>query len=66
LATEGVHNDFLSDIAQNCAGASLIKNWLTESGDDKLGGKAPSTVRLAVTETLVQEVAKSASGVHVR
>jgi hypothetical protein len=32
--------------------------------DEKLGGVAPSTVRLAVTETLVQEIAKSAPGVH--
>jgi hypothetical protein len=34
--------------------------------DKKLRGVAPSTVRLTVTETLVQEVAKSASGVHLR
>jgi hypothetical protein len=32
--------------------------------DEKLGGVAPSTVRLAVTETLVQEIPKSAAGVH--
>jgi hypothetical protein len=66
LAAEAVHNDFLSDIAQNCAGACLIKTGGQNLENDKLRGEAPSTVRLAVTETLVQEVAKSASGVHVR
>jgi hypothetical protein len=32
--------------------------------DEKLRGVVPSTVRLAVTETLVQEMAASAGGVH--
>ena len=71
LAAEAVHGDSSlmcpSRSARRFAQARepiKLASVVRDLADDRVRRMAPSTVRLAVTETLVQGIAKSAPGVH--